>query len=213
MAKRVVQECDLCKGEYDPDDTHIISVKKKGKQKAHTYDLCPECAEKIQQQLVAKSSDVLPEEWEFCSPNSARTNEQEGRLRRAVGLAEADEAPVRGSRRAEITAQQEDDDMIARKEDERRAALAEAGHPEEEQEEPREVPYETVEPAPLDDGSCAHMNRGRIQVVRGQFVQECRDCGETLEPNSSSERAAYMGAKPGTGVTLSSHASDRRNRD
>ena len=31
MAKRVIQECDLTKQEYDPADTVIITIKKKDK--------------------------------------------------------------------------------------------------------------------------------------------------------------------------------------
>jgi hypothetical protein len=173
MAKRIVQECDLCKGEYDPDDTHIISVKKKGKQKANVYDLCPNCAEKIQQQLVAQSSETLEALWRFGY----------------LPVAEADvkcgnpepEREVRGSRRAELESlQQADNDLISRKDNERRNSLKEAGQTMTEEAEATEVPYETVAPAPLEDGSCAHMNRGRIQAVQGQFLQECRDCGEKL---------------------------------
>jgi hypothetical protein len=202
MAKRIIQECDLCKGEYDPDNTHSIAVKKKGKAKANSYELCPNCAEKIQQQLVAKSSDALPEGWQFGV-----------QVLRVDSDIQTTNAP-RGSRREEITTlQQDDNDLIARKEAERTAALAEAGHALPEKAEAAEVPYETVEPTPLDDGGCPHMNRGPIRPINGQFLQECRDCGVSLTPNTSVERGSYMTAKPGKGVNLSTHASDRRNRD
>jgi hypothetical protein len=202
MAKRVVQECDLCKGEYDPDETHSIAVKKKGKSKANAYDLCPDCAEKIQQQLVAKSSDGLAPDWSFAAPLDQSF------------LQAKEPSPARGSRREEVTAeQQEDDDLIARKNAERAAAASEAGQSIPEQAEAPEVPYETVAPEPLEDGSCPHMNRGPIRPRGGQFLQECRDCGADLLPNTSDDRGSYMAAKPGRGVNLSTHASDRRNRD
>lgn len=217
MAKRIIQQCDLCKGEYDPDDTHLITVKKKGKQKGNVFDLCPECAAKIQRQLVAASSEMLDVNWTFDGLSKLPP----GMVISPADLqAIADEITIapRGSARAAqeadiAAAQQADDDLITRKEGERRTAMAEAGQPLEEEQEASEVPYETVAPAPLEDGGCGHMNKGRIYTVNKQFVQDCRDCGETLVPNTASDRAAYMGTRAGRGTTLSSHESDRRQRD
>ena len=80
MAKRTIIECDLCKNEYDPEEGYIISVKKKGKQRGNNFDLCPSCAEKIQTQLVAKSSESLNTNWSFNAPKevvSARSTDDD----------------------------------------------------------------------------------------------------------------------------------------
>lgn len=77
MAKRVIQECDLTKQEYDPDETVTIVIKKKGKSTGRTYELSPTAAAKLEQQLVAGKEAILGDDWSFssqsCDNNSKST--------------------------------------------------------------------------------------------------------------------------------------------
>jgi hypothetical protein len=65
MGKRTIQECDFCKEEYDPDNTHQLTFKKPGKRVGNKFELCGACASKIQQQLV--SDKPLPKEKDVSS--------------------------------------------------------------------------------------------------------------------------------------------------
>lgn len=70
MARRTIQECDLTKAEYDPDLTVTITIKKPGKGRGRSYDLSPEAAAKLEQQLV--SNHELHPHWSFgyASPDT-----------------------------------------------------------------------------------------------------------------------------------------------
>lgn len=63
MAKRTIQICDLTKQEYDPDLTVKITFLKNGKKTGRTYELSPEAAERLEQQLVG--NHPLPTTWTF----------------------------------------------------------------------------------------------------------------------------------------------------
>ncbi|MCI0559952.1 MAG: hypothetical protein MN733_15785, partial [Nitrososphaera sp.] len=122
MAKRVIQECDLTKQEYDPEETVTLVIKKKGKQSGRTYELSPSAAAKLEQQLVAGKESILPDDWQFggTSRRASAETSSDSRRRRTLGDLEAED-------------EQDDTKFVAKK----KAELREAGviKPEEEQRE------------------------------------------------------------------------------
>lgn len=59
MGKRNLVFCDLCKLESEEDELFSLNIKKPGKGRAHSYDICGKCAEYLQTQLV---SNTVPSE-------------------------------------------------------------------------------------------------------------------------------------------------------
>ena len=63
MAKRTIQECDLTKREYDPEETVKITIKAAGKRQGRTYELSSHAAQILERQLV--SGKPLADDWDF----------------------------------------------------------------------------------------------------------------------------------------------------
>lgn len=194
MGKRTIQECDLCKQEYDPDDTYNLTFKPPGKKAGNKYDLCPQCAEKLQQQLVASSEAVL-ENWVFGSPSMKILSKDEMREMDAPLPPEPDAA----SRRVEL-ADGDDDQFVLGKKREIEAREAET----QEQTRNSKVPGFVEKPA---GNKCPHYNKSPImagQTSDGSktFFQKCRDCGKKLTPPSAQDRHTVATSKPPKGVNL-----------
>lgn len=96
MAKRVIQECDLTKQEYDPDETVKITIKRKNKGAGRVYELSPAAASKLEQQLVAGPEAMLPNDWSFgYSKPDAKTEEPQT-------LADFDDDQLVASKKSEL---------------------------------------------------------------------------------------------------------------
>jgi len=193
MAKRVIQECDLTKQEYDPEETVIITIKKKGKTKGRSYDLSPEAAAKLEQQLVADSGAELDEGWHFA--NGLAENQP-------VDLSprQPDKAPVSTGTTFEEVAAATDEKMIA----EKRASLKEAGVDEDDREEENPEPERAL--GSVDGNGCKHLNKGRIQTTlrkgKRHAYRVCRDCGAQIPEMTKAEKQDYMSGKLPADVNL-----------
>lgn len=175
MARRVIQECDLTKQEYDPDETVTISIKKKGKSKARTYDLSPSAAAKLEQQLVAGPDASLAEGWSFFSLlPMPKTHRIDGDT--FVGASNEDGI--------------EDDTAFVVK---KKSELREEGIIGSEAEE-RDLNGGAVSKAMgVTRRNCSHMNKSGIKVTSDhKKYRTCRDCGKALIVQSTKERTAYL---------------------
>jgi hypothetical protein len=192
MGKRVIQECDLTKQEYDPEETVTLVFKKKGKT-GRSYDLSPAAATKLEQQLVAGKEAILPEDWQFGGSVSRRerTETAEGGRRRGRTFEDVAGDDV------------EDDSRFVR---EKKAELREAGvihEPEEGQEQTREEPTESVigeaVGAPKSKDACPHLNKGRIQTtLRGgkrAVYRLCSDCRKRIPEMTTAAKDAFLNGK------------------
>jgi hypothetical protein len=175
VAKRVVHECDLTKQECDPDDLVTITIKKKDKGgRGRSYDLSPEAAAKLEQQLV--SNNALDEGWRFAN-----------------GLAEnqeptAPEAPAED--RPQTLADFDEDATVAAK----KAELREMGVIEDERE---EVEGEISRAAGSNNSNgCRHLNKGpiktRMKNGKRYIYRLCRDCGASVPEMTREEKQSYM---------------------
>jgi RNA polymerase-binding transcription factor DksA len=203
MAQRTIQECDLCKGEYDPHgDSYNLTFKKAGKKgTGHKYDLCPVCAEKIQQQLVAQSSEKLDVQWGF-------KNVPPHDLDEPIAIHNTNE-PSAAERRAAMQEESErvtdpDDAFIAQKQRERAAQEAKS------KESGTEAQPITEETNHLEmnrsKSGCRHLNKGRATLMtvgdKKGFYQRCTECKEPIPVRSAEEKAKYLNAKPDKGVVV-----------
>lgn len=73
MSRYTINVCDLCK--IEKEEFYIINIKKPGKTKANNFDICIDCATKIQQQLTANPKNNLSENWIFEGPKKNTLNE------------------------------------------------------------------------------------------------------------------------------------------
>ena len=62
MGKRQLVYCDLCK--VETDDLHLLSLKKSGKKNTNKFEVCEDCTDKLQKQLVAGEN---AQEWSFAT--------------------------------------------------------------------------------------------------------------------------------------------------
>lgn len=185
MGKRVIIECDLTKQEYDPDGTVTLVFKRAGKKAGRTYELSPDAAAKLEQQLVA--GPKLPSNWIFA------------------GFAEPESAPrARPKRTLEDLENEPEDDssFVAAK----KAELKEAGVI---QETPREEPTEIVvsEALGAPKGSkCSHLNKGRVQTtLKGgkRFAfRTCKECRAKIPMATVEEKEAFMNGKLDSDVRM-----------
>lgn len=166
MAKRIVQECDLTKQEYDPEETVTITFKHKGKTRGRAYDLSPAAAAKLEQQLVG--GNKLPENWGFVpssSPvriNLVDTEDTEGQyidakkaeLRSAGVITEQTETKIPEAEVSEVT------EVIGGRAD------------------------------------CNHINKGRIQTTlrdgKRFIFRLCTECRGKVPETPKATRAAYL---------------------
>lgn len=182
MAKRVIQECDLTKQEYDPDETVTLVIKKKGKQSGRTYELSQNAATKLEQQLVAGKEAALLEDWQFGGTGRqllVPTNSNDKQHRTLGDLEAEDDSKFVSDKRAEL----------------KEAGVIKA----EEREEPAESVVSEALGAPKSNGGCRHLNKGRIQTtLKGskRFVYRmCADCRTRIPEMTTEERKAFMDGK------------------
>lgn len=179
MARRVVQECDLTKQEYDPEETVTLIIKRSGKKTGRTYELSSDAASKLEAQLV--SGNKLDTNWGF------------GR-----GAASERTDPARGRTLADLDTDQDDKTEDASFVAKKKRELTEEGvdtAPRERQEDDA-----TVLPGLASNSDCLHMNKGAIQItmVKGgerQFYRICKSCRGRVPEKAKGERSAYLGTK------------------
>jgi len=177
MAKRVVQECDLTKQEYDPAETVTLVIKKSGKKTGRTYELSAAAAAKLEQQLV--SGNKLPEEWDFVG----------GAVRQG-----GTSAPQPGKRTlADLDTDEPDDAAFVA---EKKRSLAAEGV----DAEPRETQEDDPSILGVDTSGCMHPNRGPVAITMSQgkrlIYRMCRDCRKRIPEKTKDEKAAFLSAKP-----------------
>lgn len=176
MAKRTVQECDLTKLEYDPKDTVTITIKKDGK-KGRTYELSPDAATKLEQQLTAGPDAKLNSNWSFNESSSSHPNWN-------VVLSET---------KGQTLGDFDDDKFVSDKKQELRER-GELGKEREEPSEPVIAPVLGGEPS-----DCLHMNKGPIQTTMREGKRHayriCRTCRRPVAEKSREDRVAYMSGK------------------
>jgi len=174
MAKRQIIVCDLTKQETEEDSLVTIIIKIDGK-KSRSYDLSPEAAAKLEQQLVG--GPKLTEEWGFyaAQPQAGRGP----RPARTVGDLDTDAVS------AERT--------IADK----KAELREAGVIPADAENTPQVSEVTEIVGGKKD--CLHMNKGRIQTTlrdgKRFIFRLCTECRARIPEMSKASRDAFIGGQ------------------
>lgn len=175
MAKRVVQECDLTKQEYDPSETVTLVIKRAGKKAGRTYELSGEAASKLEQQLVAGVK--LDTNWGFSSGQGS--SRPTGSAPRTLGDLE-DETGFE----PEV---ENDEAFIAEKMSQRKAVA-----------QTTEESAET-ETTAVSEGGCYHMNKGPIQTTmragKRQIYRVCRECRERIPEKRKDDKSKFMNAK------------------
>jgi len=183
MAKRVVQECDLTKQEYDPAETVTLIIKRSGKKTGRTYELSPDAAAKLETQLV--SGQKLDANWTFL------TNMMEfksGETKRTLG---------------DLDEKTEDANFIASKKQELKDEGVDLS--------PRELEddTETVLPDLSDGTKCLHMNKGPIQTTMKQgeryIYRICRECRSRISEKSKDDRNSFMNGKAPAESRVNNH--------
>lgn len=172
MARRVVTECDLSKAEYDPAETVTLVIKKNGKKTGRTYELSPQAAAKLEQQLVSGSK--LPDEWFF------------GGITRSVRpniTIEEDLVPEEQ--------EQSDEQIIAAK----HAAREEV----EEDVEPDSIPAIDPSICPHRNRSRTHM---KMKNGERFAYKICKDCRKMVEVHKRDERIDYANGKVPSDINL-----------
>jgi hypothetical protein len=176
MAKRVIQECDLTKQEYDPEETVSITIKKKGKTKGRTYDLSPNAAAKLEQQLVAGSDAALGNDWAFFQMLPTSTP---SRLRGDTIIGSQADDGI-----------EDDSSFVAAK----KAELRKEGILDEEVRE--DITGPVSEAVGVIQGNCSHINKSGIQVSADhKKYRTCNACDKVILEHSSKDRQAYMNTK------------------
>jgi len=173
MARRVVQECDLTKQEYDPADTVTLVIKKSGKKTGRTYELSAAAAAKLEQQLV--SGNLLPEDWGFVG--DARQSHSENPFPGWRTVAELNDDSPR----------EDDASFVAAKKQE----MIEEGV---------DTDQDIILPGmALDVSRCLHINKSPINTTmkdgRRHIYRTCRDCRKRINEKTVEEKAAFLGAK------------------
>ncbi len=230
MARRQIVECDLCKVEVDEDEGLFkLSVKKpKAKGPGQSYEICPECSEKLQQQLVSRNS--LTHGWGFDAFVPGRPLGIPGEMYDAQ---EATESPREGRPLTEndrqllhVRGREE-----ARRRRQEQAEATDDGSEEvirpPEQGEPTDTGL-TDRPADMDrvraargDPQCPHYNKsqprwGKIDedgVVVEAMYQKCKECNATLRCRTKDQQAKLLSGRTGNAdMSLKTHESETRKR-
>jgi len=167
MAKRMIEECDFCKEEVAL--TANIEIKK-GKKKSRSYDICDDCAEKLEHRLVSTSKELDINMPKAKSNTSIKTENNEEDL---ITLDDGSTRPVPTSRptRTESAVDITTDD------DER-------------------VLPQTLN---KDGDPCPHMNRTGPRLnadTKGKIMVRCRDCGASIAYVSAQENAKKLKVQP-----------------
>lgn len=175
MAKRIVQECDLTKAEYDPAETVTLIIKKNGKKTGRTYELSSQAAAKLEQQLVSGSK--LPDDWSFVDRGTNKIS------RRIISTEENLEPE---------TQEQSDEELIAAK----HAARVEA---QDNNIEPDPVPLMDPNVCLHRNKSRTHMKMDGEKRVAYKI---CKDCRNVVPVHKRDERVDYATSKVPSDINL-----------
>ncbi len=164
MAKRVIQECDLTKQEYDPDETVTIVIKKKGKSTGRTYELSPTAAAKLEQQLVAGKEAILGDGWSFSSQSCNNNSKSTKKITLADLEHEIQEEEQPEIQQESLDVEESLDSYVEQKVEQKKQEL------------------------------CTHLNKGRIQTTfkdGKRFIYRlCTGCHKRIEEKTASEKRA-----------------------
>lgn len=180
MAQRTISECDLCKCEAE--DMQAITIKKPGKRKGNSYDLCTTCSQSLQSALVGDERCTIRPDNEDEAPKPAR-----GRSRRAeVENAELDENDLLLESKGIEVEKLEDEppvDTFADRDERTEGRFSDKVRKRQEGE------------------PCSHANRTgpKMGTVDGRrtFYTRCKDCNVRLPMRTTDERAAFTKASTG----------------
>ena len=184
MAKRYVEECDLCKKEAELDNSLTIKPNK-GKKAGRSYDLCDECKEALERALISRDglrafAKSIPVATREAPRNSNPIKEDDHTLVLPDGTTR--DIPSR----KEIARGAEDDP----------GAFA-----------------QPVPQAGDGDCLHMNRTPPRISQDSNKVMQECRDCHASLPYKSARQKAQEINVKPHAGVALKDHHSEERKRD
>lgn len=184
MAKRYVEECDLCKKEAELDNSLTIKPNK-GKKAGRSYDLCDECKETLEKALISRD-----------------------------GLRSfAKSVPVTSEGAPKISkAAQEDDHTLVLPDGTTRDIPSRQEIEKGSGDDPGAF-SETPLKAEAEGCLHMNKSRPRINAESSHVYQQCRDCGENLPYRSARQKAQELNVKPHAGVSLKNHASEERRRD
>jgi RNA polymerase-binding transcription factor DksA len=166
--------CDLTKLEYDPEETVVITIKKKGKSKGRSYDLSPEAASKLEQQLVAGAEAQLTENWSFLRDAVTTSLEK-----------------TKGQTLEDL--EDEESQFIA----EKRASLREEGVSEEERRQPN-APASKCPTRHMNKGRI----QTTIRDGKRFAYRKCNDCNADIPEQTAEQRKNYMSGKAPQGVNI-----------
>jgi hypothetical protein len=190
MAKRYVEECDLCKKEAELDNSLTLKPNK-SKKAGRSYDLCNTCKELLEKALVSREGlAVLRPSVPVSRAHAPENPEAMVNDPNSLTLDDGSTRPI--PTRTEI--QKGNDDSPGTFET---------------QPLPQIVDQDTGE-------KCLHMNRSRPRIFEdsNKVELECRDCGTRLPYRSSRMKARELNTRGHDGVSLKTHASEeRKGRD
>lgn len=171
MARRQIVECDLTKQETNEDSLVTITIKVNGK-KSRSYDLSPESAAKLEQQLVA--GPKLDHDWNFNSIHDNTSILKSNGAPKTLGDLDDGDSTIVASKKAE---------------------LKEAGVLRE-QSESTVSEVTTIEGG---DKDCRHLNKGRIQTTlrngKRFIFRPCKDCHARMPEMTRADKDAYTEGK------------------
>lgn len=166
MAKRIVQECDLTKQEYDPEETVTLVIKRTGKKQGRTYELSAAAATKLEQQLI--SNNKLPDNWSFIGKDK--------------------ETPPEKRTLADLDV---DAEFVAAKKKEMKSEGVETKPHEEQTATIAELAVDDSGCMHLNKGPIqATMIQGKRKIYRA-----CRDCRTRIPEKTVEEKSTFFGAK------------------
>lgn len=168
MGQKQLIFCDLCKAETAEDQLSSLAFKKPGKTKANSFDICGNCSEKIQQQLV---SNTKLEYWSFSPVTQTKTRSS---AREIVDTEINDEDFVR-SKRSQVKEITEDIPVIE-------SAYGE------------QFINNEGKCRHVNKGL---VTRGKIEVngtVIDGFFRRCKDCKDPVPEPLRGDREGYMNA-------------------
>lgn len=184
MAKRYVEECDLCKREAELDNCLTIKPNK-GKKAGRSYDLCDTCKETLEKAFISREGLRA-----FAQPITVAHDEAPRKSRRTVDDENTLTLPD-GTTRS-IPSRQE----IEKGSGDDPGAFS-------------EIPLKAEAEGCLH----MNKSRPRINAESNHVYQQCRDCGQNLPYRSARQKAQELNIKPHAGVSLKNHASEERRRD
>lgn len=222
MGRKQLHFCDLCKQEAEK--FYMITIRKPDKRSGgNKYELCPDCASKLQTQLVSDDRE-LPDDWEF----QAGPPDLSGVF--APGPDETNDVPHQTPSERRAALQEDVDDAEIHALEQRKARKrAEAERLREEEEEFDEEQFEgegfevsesqivgpqTVKP---EGDECPHMNRTRVRLTmrnkQRYAYRTCKDCGAELPEAKLAEREGLKNVQAPAGTRVEAHAGTRKRNE